>query len=130
MGCLALRVEWCKAFARTRRYNEEVRLLREEMRRTIAYGESAEREWRGLAEVELEGSSPELAEGRRAYAAEHAATERARCIDLEKRWRPMLRKADAYLKEGTAAGDEITVEVDIEDEVEPEEEEARLEGED
>ncbi|KAK6974082.1 CxC2 domain-containing protein [Favolaschia claudopus] len=128
----ALRVEWCKAYARTKRYDEEVRLVREEMRRTIAYGVTAEREWRRLAGEELAGATAELTEGRRAYAVEHAETERARCADLEKRWRPILRKADVYLKESSeasSASGEVTVEVDMQDEVSPEEEEARLEGE-
>ncbi|KAF7335067.1 CxC2 domain-containing protein [Mycena venus] len=130
----ALRVEWCKAFARTTRY-EEVRLLREEMRRTIAYRETAAKEWDCLAADELPGASPELTEGRRAYAAEHAATERSRCADLRKRWRGILVKADAFLGGGDAAAvaaagaEAVTVEVDPTDELDPEEEEALLEGE-
>ncbi|KAJ7021705.1 hypothetical protein C8F04DRAFT_1213743 [Mycena alexandri] len=64
--------------ARTHRYNEEVQLLREEMRRTIAFGYKEAEEWDRLAGEELEGASGEVTEGRRAYAAEHAATERAR----------------------------------------------------
>ncbi|KAK6992768.1 hypothetical protein R3P38DRAFT_3225083 [Favolaschia claudopus] len=118
----ALRVEWCKAYARTKRYDEEVRLVREEMRCTIAYGVTAEREWRRLAGEELAGATAELTEGQRAYAAEHAETKRARCADLEKRWRPILRKADVYLKESSGAASEpreVTVEVVMEDEMSP-----------
>ncbi|KAF8174356.1 hypothetical protein K438DRAFT_1771705 [Mycena galopus ATCC 62051] len=43
-----LRVEWCKALACSRRNHEEVWLLREEMRRMIAYGKTAAREWERL----------------------------------------------------------------------------------
>ncbi|KAF7361598.1 CxC2 domain-containing protein [Mycena sanguinolenta] len=109
----ALRVEWCKALARSRRYTEEVRLLREEMRRTIAYGAVAAADWERLAGESLAGASEELTEGRCAYAAEHALTERAR--------------ADAYLAGNTDIA-AVTVEVDVTDELDPEEEEARLEG--
>ncbi|KAJ7807746.1 hypothetical protein B0H14DRAFT_3091205 [Mycena olivaceomarginata] len=127
----ALRVEWCKAYSRTHRYDEEVRLLREEMRRTVTYGITEAGEWERRAAEELPGASAELTEGRQAYAAEHAATERARCADLERRWRGILQKADVYLDGGdvTAAAQEVTVEVDLADELDPEEEEARLEGE-
>ncbi|KAF7330718.1 CxC2 domain-containing protein [Mycena sanguinolenta] len=97
----ALRVEWCKALARSH--------------------------WERLAGESLAGASEELTEGRCAYAAEHALTERARCADLEKRWRPILDRADAYLAGNTDIA-AVTVEVDVTDELDPEEEEARLEG--
>ncbi|KAJ7776709.1 hypothetical protein B0H14DRAFT_3095872 [Mycena olivaceomarginata] len=119
----ALRVEWCKALARSSRYTEEVMLLQEEMRRTIAYGQTAANQWDTWRQ--------QSCLGRRAYAAEQAATERARCIDLERRWTGLLVRADAYL-EGRALVDlsaPVTVEVDIADEMDAEEEEARLEGE-
>ncbi|KAF8197285.1 hypothetical protein K438DRAFT_1585309, partial [Mycena galopus ATCC 62051] len=126
----ALRVEWCKAQARSDRYDEEVRLLREEMRRTIAYGQAMARLWDDLALAELPGASAELTEGRCAYAAEHASVERARCADLENRWRGILQRAGAYLDGGdTATRQQVTVEVGLEDELDPEQEEVRLEGE-
>jgi hypothetical protein len=123
-------VEWCKAFSRTKRFEEEVRLGKEEMRRTLAYGETARREWERLAGEELLGASAELAEGQRVYAAEHAATERAGCADLEARWCGILAQADAYLVDtsGRSFSDVVILEVDISDELDPEEEEARLEG--
>ncbi|KAJ7737472.1 hypothetical protein B0H14DRAFT_3898421 [Mycena olivaceomarginata] len=127
----ALRVEWCKALARSSRYTEEVMLLQEEMCRTIAYGQTAANQWDTLAAAELPGASAEVTEGRRAYTAEQAATERARCIDLERRWTGLLVRVDAYL-EGRALVDlsaPVTVEVDIADEMDAEGEEARLEGE-
>ncbi|KAJ6494178.1 hypothetical protein C8R45DRAFT_927406 [Mycena sanguinolenta] len=125
----ALRIEWCKALARSSRYSEEVRLLREEMRRTIAYSATVAAQWEQLAGEELAGASDELTEGRRAYASEQAATEHARCADLERRWRPILARADAYLGSEMAAAEVVEVEVDVADELDPEEEEARLQGE-
>ncbi|KAF8174359.1 hypothetical protein K438DRAFT_1771708 [Mycena galopus ATCC 62051] len=80
---------------------------------------------------ELPGASTELTEGQHAYAAEHTATEHACCANLERRWAGILAKADAYLNgDVEAVGREgVTVEVDLEDELDPEEEEAWLEGE-
>ncbi|KAJ7154821.1 hypothetical protein C8R46DRAFT_911140 [Mycena filopes] len=127
----ALRVEWCKAYARSRRYSEDVRLLREEMRRTIAFGRTEAAEWEALGAVEIDGASPELAEGRRAYAAEHAATERRTCTMLEDKWAAILHRADLYL-EGQAVleTDVVTLELDAGDELEPDEQEALLESDD
>ncbi|KAJ7712102.1 hypothetical protein B0H16DRAFT_1667635 [Mycena metata] len=129
----ALRVEWCKASARAKRYSEDVRLLREEMRRTIAFGYAEAAEWEALATQELTGVADEVAEGRRAYAAEHAATERRTCAMLESTWAGILQRADLYLTGQVASGAElvtvVTVEVDMRDELEPEEEEVLLEEE-
>ncbi|KAJ7720209.1 hypothetical protein DFH07DRAFT_972678 [Mycena maculata] len=127
----ALRLEWCKAYTHAKRYSEDVRHLREEMRRTIAFGYTAAEKWEVLARDELPGSSPELMEGRRTYATEHAQTERDTCAMLERRWAGILLKADAFL-EGNAALDAesvVIVELEMGDELDPEEEEAHLEGE-
>jgi hypothetical protein len=100
------------------------------MRRTIAFGDTAATLWDLLASDELPESSPELTEGRRAYAAEQADKERATCAMLERNWRAILRRADAYLEGSLAPETEpsVTVEMDIADELDPEEEEAFLEG--
>ncbi|KAJ7765189.1 hypothetical protein B0H16DRAFT_1454369 [Mycena metata] len=127
----ALHVEWCKVLARTRRYKEEVQLLHEEMHRTIAFGYTEAKEWDRLAAEELEGLSPEVMEGRCAYAAEHADTERARCAALEADWAGILHKANTFLAGDVAlAAAPVTVELQGADELDPEEEEALLEGED
>ncbi|KAJ7876466.1 hypothetical protein B0H14DRAFT_2568181 [Mycena olivaceomarginata] len=117
----ALRVEWCRAYARSHRFEEEIRLLREEMRRTIAYGRTAASEWDLLAGVELPNSTPEITEGRQAYAAEKAERERDTCKLLEKKW----GRHSASLGAG-----EVMIELELGDELEPEDEEALLEGED
>ncbi|KAF7367658.1 CxC2 domain-containing protein [Mycena sanguinolenta] len=68
----ALRVEWCKAYARMRRWHEDVVLVEEEMRRTIQYGYWEAGQWleRSVAR-ESEGDAV-LQEGRKAYALEQA----------------------------------------------------------
>ena len=44
-----LRIEWCKTQERAKRYEEEVQLVVEEMRRTLAYLEWNSQEWEFLA---------------------------------------------------------------------------------
>ncbi|KAJ7761472.1 hypothetical protein B0H14DRAFT_3510958 [Mycena olivaceomarginata] len=128
---------------------EEVRLLREEMRRTIAYGETEAGDWESLAEAEVledevaEGetedgaeaaAAAELSEGCRAYATERALTERVTCAFLRKKWVGILRKADAHLGDGDTEeggeGETVRVELELGDELEPDDEEALLERED
>ncbi|KAJ7303696.1 hypothetical protein DFH08DRAFT_721911, partial [Mycena albidolilacea] len=126
----ALCVEWCRAYARSRRFEEEIRLLREEMQRTIAYGRTAASEWDLLAGVELPNSTPEITEGPQAYAAEKAERERDTCKLLEKKWAGILVRANEYLAGNSVAGaGEVMIELELGDELEPEDEEALLEGE-
>jgi hypothetical protein len=70
----AVRVEWCKAWARSRRWTEEVNLLKEEMRRVVAAHEYKVGWWTqrcdGTGRV---WPSIDHEEGARAYASEHAA---------------------------------------------------------
>ncbi|KAJ7758475.1 hypothetical protein DFH07DRAFT_867982 [Mycena maculata] len=127
----ALRAEWCKAYARSRRLGEEVRHLREEMRRTIAFGYTAAGKWDILADDVLDDASAELTEGRQAYAAEQADRERQTCEHLKRCWAGILSKADQYL-DGLGVVDSVPVRIQLElgDELDPDEEEALLEGED
>ncbi|KAF7372003.1 CxC2 domain-containing protein [Mycena venus] len=73
----ALRVEWCKAYARTRRWDEDVVLVEEEMRRTIEYGHSMARKWKQRAGARAGTIEPELLEGLMAYAHEQEVRETA-----------------------------------------------------
>ncbi|KAJ7198761.1 hypothetical protein GGX14DRAFT_573205 [Mycena pura] len=72
----ALRIEWAKAFARTRRWNEEVRLVEEEARRLGVSLEYRAEKWEDRVKPEAldVGSMPvEQAEGSIAYALKQAA---------------------------------------------------------
>jgi hypothetical protein len=60
---LALRVEWCKAYARSNRWREDVVLVEEEMRRTIEYGYWAAWEWSERAARRASVVDAELQEG-------------------------------------------------------------------
>ncbi|KAJ7827777.1 hypothetical protein B0H14DRAFT_2595092 [Mycena olivaceomarginata] len=81
----ALRVEWCKAYARMRRWHEDIVLVEEEMRRTIEYGVWMGGEWETRATARPV-ESPALAEGLRAYAKEHVAREERTCGRLQRQW--------------------------------------------
>ncbi|KAF8192329.1 hypothetical protein K438DRAFT_1970135 [Mycena galopus ATCC 62051] len=69
----ALRVEWSKAFAQVRRWDEEVRLLREEFRRVCLSFQYKEEQWRARAAAVPVGvlSLPDV-EAAVTYALRHA----------------------------------------------------------
>ncbi|KAL1658890.1 hypothetical protein GGF50DRAFT_131419 [Schizophyllum commune] len=65
-----VRVEWCKAFARVRRWQEQIELLKEEMRRTSVSLRRRGEEWR--KRMATDTRTGPLGEGARAYAARQA----------------------------------------------------------
>ncbi|KAJ7732736.1 hypothetical protein DFH07DRAFT_968305 [Mycena maculata] len=70
----ALRIEWSKAYARTRRWREEERLLAEETRRLPVFLEFRTQEWEGRARAVPVGVwKAAEAEGGIAYALKQAA---------------------------------------------------------
>ena len=70
--CAGLRVEWSKARARAARWDEEVRLLAEEMRRILCYLQWKSEWWQQQGAARAV-ASPELGEGLLAYAAKQHA---------------------------------------------------------
>ncbi|KAJ7494547.1 hypothetical protein B0H11DRAFT_2155926 [Mycena galericulata] len=80
----ALRVEWAKAFARVKRWTEEVDLLKEEMRRVPVTLRAKAAWWDGKAV--LEGSSLEHTEGMRAYGARQGNLMRRLAAHFEVMW--------------------------------------------
>jgi hypothetical protein len=70
-----MRVEWCKATARAERFQEEVELVVEEMRRTLLFFKWTVAEWeqRGAARVGEPAIDGDTMTGLRAYAARQAA---------------------------------------------------------
>ncbi|RDX44783.1 hypothetical protein OH76DRAFT_1538039 [Lentinus brumalis] len=81
-----LRVEWCKARARAHRWTEEVQLLQEEMRRTIAYHEWAAEWWTGRVD-QVHLNRPEYREGANAYARRQASLRESLRDFCVKTWR-------------------------------------------
>jgi len=70
-GFLGLRVEFCKAYARVRRWREQVRLVRAEMSYCLGSLEHRAKEWERWTVVPQ--FSGEHAEGATAYAHKQAA---------------------------------------------------------
>ncbi|KAF8867429.1 hypothetical protein CPB85DRAFT_1449990, partial [Mucidula mucida] len=110
----ALKIEWCKARARKMRWEEEVALLLEEMRRVIVY-----RRWNAslLRERGLEqhaGLDAEYQQGLRAFAAEQASTLDGEAQDLENHWKD-IRTLGQELLDGLPVSHVIEVEVEAEE---------------
>ncbi|KAJ6452354.1 hypothetical protein C8R47DRAFT_998112, partial [Mycena vitilis] len=124
----ALRVEWCKAYARMRRYHEDIVLVEEEMRRTIEYGAWMAAEWEMRASARTTHMSTSLAEGVRAYAMEHADQERKTCVRLSAQWAGLREKGRVYL-EGVREESVADVVVSLEEDEDPDDEEGDVEGE-
>ncbi|KAF7373979.1 CxC2 domain-containing protein [Mycena sanguinolenta] len=118
----ALRVEWCKAYARMRRWHEDVVLVEEEMRCTIEYGQWLAGEWNTRASGRAGLADAELQEGLTAYAREQADREMETCRMLTNRWAGVREKGRAYLAHETAPGVEIVVPMDEDGREEDEEE--------
>lgn len=95
----AVRVEWAKAKARAERWTEEVLLVNEEMRRTIAYCRWQSAWWKSQV-GERQNISPELVDGMAAYAFEHADLEERFALDLERRWDVIRRRAREFIESG------------------------------
>ncbi|KAJ3749798.1 hypothetical protein EV360DRAFT_56774, partial [Lentinula raphanica] len=69
-----LRVEFCKAYSRVRRWKEEIQLLQEEMRRCLASLEYQAKQWESLTNIPQFDSLH--AEGAAAYGHKQAAVKR------------------------------------------------------
>ncbi|TRM56354.1 hypothetical protein BD626DRAFT_414152 [Schizophyllum amplum] len=86
-----MRIEYCKAFSRVRRWREEVRLLQEEMWRILCSLKHKAAQW------DLRAASDERAgdigEGARAYAKEKASSYRALAASFEELWHGLQGRA-------------------------------------
>ncbi|KAF7325218.1 CxC2 domain-containing protein [Mycena kentingensis (nom. inval.)] len=97
----ALKVEWSKAYARTRRWREEVRVLEEEWRRLpLSFGHE-ERLWVERAtSVDVGGTEPALAEGLVAYATKQVEMYRGLARRAGRvQTAPALRRGQARVRE-------------------------------
>ncbi|KAJ7473239.1 hypothetical protein FB451DRAFT_1035635 [Mycena latifolia] len=125
---IALHIEWSKAYARSRRWKEEIRLLEEESRRILVSFEFSAFVWEQRAQaVEITGIPEQAAEGAIAYAvkqarmfrdmkarAEITLTEPKLANGKKRRWARMREEHDENdEEEGEEDGDQ-GVEVDDE----------------
>ncbi|KAJ7059373.1 hypothetical protein C8F01DRAFT_1255075 [Mycena amicta] len=72
----SIRVEWAKARARRERWDEEVELLREEMKRVLRYLRWEQEQWRARAETTRSDVDAETAAGLKAYALRQVSVHR------------------------------------------------------
>ncbi|KAJ7717597.1 hypothetical protein B0H16DRAFT_1740547 [Mycena metata] len=82
----SIRVEWSKAKARKERWEEEVELLREEMKRVLCFLRWRSLWWEGRRGSRKEKVSPQLRAGLEAYAARQAANARAIARSFKTAW--------------------------------------------
>jgi hypothetical protein len=117
-----IHVEWVKARARAERWQEEVILLEEEMRRVLEFWQWKAGWWEN--QPSRRGTDLEmLTEGLLAYATEQAETERVRAQLWAEKWAPVRARAHEALKdhlddvadEMGGLFQEIEVELDLED---------------
>jgi hypothetical protein len=119
----ALRVEWSKAKARAERWEEEVILLDEEMRRVLQYCYWRAKWWRDQPSLRTPDANDILTEGLKAFSEQQAAQELDMARDWEGKWRAVRARAqpiidgilDGYYKEEHLGPCE-TIEIDLEDE--------------
>lgn len=93
---IALRIEWAKCRARAARYHEEMRWLKEEMRRVLQFGDWKEDWWRDRLPMRVDEDTA-LMEGLSAYSLEHADTESRFRQMLEGKWAGILKRAQVVL---------------------------------
>ena len=90
-----VRVEWCKAQARAKRYKEEVELVVEEMRRTLAYFEWKACEWERYATTPPLGGQAidkTTAAGITSYAYKQASIQREMIKVFFDDWYDLLKQ--------------------------------------
>ncbi|KAJ7186240.1 hypothetical protein B0H12DRAFT_1032304, partial [Mycena haematopus] len=121
----ALRVEWCKAYVRMRRWYEDAVLVEEEMRRTIEFGFWAAEEWITRAGRRINTVSAELQEGLEAYSYEQERREVATCELLTANWAGIREKGRAYVARESARGVEVVVTLEDDEDGHDEEEGAQ-----
>ncbi|KAF7351692.1 CxC2 domain-containing protein [Mycena sanguinolenta] len=110
----SIRVEWSKAKARKERWEEEVELLREEMRRVLCFLRWWAIWWEERRTARLEGVSIELRAGLEAYAARQASGARRMCNRFKTAWDTSAASAvrlavaeDALLTESMSTFSEV-----------------------
>jgi hypothetical protein len=97
LGLSDLRVEWLRCRARVARWKEEIQLIEEEMRRSIAFCEWKASSWDKQVGARV-FTPPHVAEGIAAYAAEQAHAERQRAGQWAEEWKNVRRQAETALQ--------------------------------
>jgi hypothetical protein len=86
----AMRVEWATSFARMERWDEEVELLQEEMRRVVAFLEWKSTDWLRKRELRSALVASDIRSGLDAYARKQAAVYHDLAVSFSLLWKPTL----------------------------------------
>jgi hypothetical protein len=97
MISLAMRVEWAKAHARHRRWEEELELVLEEIRRVPWYLSWKAQWWEERAYWRRETASPEVYEGCIAYAAKQAEVHRSLARKFTNAWLERMKELKVHV---------------------------------
>ncbi|KAJ7070279.1 hypothetical protein B0H15DRAFT_793705 [Mycena belliarum] len=124
----ALRVEWCKAYARSRRWTEDTVLVEEEMRRTIEYGVGEAAAWLERA-TGRSNVDDVLGEGLNAYAKEQADREARTCEQLRGNWMRVRERGRAFLAGETGPSAHVVTHAEEERQAEADDDDDDEEGE-
>ena len=82
---IGLRIEWAKALARAERWEEEVLLLREEMRRVLFFLDNKAKWWREQGQLKSD-SDPVIASGLISYAEKQASLQEQLATSFASMW--------------------------------------------
>ena len=85
-----MRVEWAQCMARADRWEEEVTLLQEEMRRIIHFLEWKSRDWSSRVDARAGNTTPTVRSGISAYAKKQASVYLNLTVRFSQRWRSTL----------------------------------------
>lgn len=85
-----MRVEWAQCIARADRWEEEVTLLQEEMRRVVQFMEWKSNDWAGKVDARVGDVTLEVSLGLSAYARKQASIFRHLAVQFCQRWRLKL----------------------------------------
>jgi hypothetical protein len=109
-----LRVEWLKQRARAHRWREELILVEEEMRRSLAFCLWRAQWWTARA-IHQTNIAAHLAEGQLAYAMEQKDAEEQRAIRWAAKWGDVRERARRVLSNALDSFPDLVVELEAEE---------------
>jgi hypothetical protein len=86
-----MRVEWAQCVARADRWEEEVTLLQEEMRRVVAFLEWRSSDWVARVALRTDVTTPAVRTGLSAYANKQGSIFHNLAVRFARRWRSALK---------------------------------------
>ncbi|KAJ2930469.1 hypothetical protein H1R20_g6622, partial [Candolleomyces eurysporus] len=119
----AIRIEWAKSRSRAARYGEEVKIVNEEMNRSIRFLSWKKSQWlKKSDDTDIQGLDPQIIEGMKAYAERQADLYRRMGESFQEQW----KKAPDMIQEAYKMVDSPDLWYKLKEEDEAERERARL----